>query len=148
MFPRQLEKNHETSPSPRDEARFPCLGSRAIPCSPLYTTSGLTSFRQLPRFRESPVLSLWEQKFQHRNSRKAPCTPYHLVKRADPQDSIEEVGQLSQAPQVEPSLRNRYVRGTLSLLTQVESIPRFPDSKEGWISLQSLECRLVFHFTR
>ena len=26
---------------------------------------------------------------------KAPCTPYRLEKRADSQDSIEEVGQLS-----------------------------------------------------
>ena len=53
-----------------------------------------------------------------------------------------------QAPQEEPSLTNRYVRGTLSLLPQVEWIPRFSDSKEGRISLQWLECRLVFHLTR
>ena len=26
---------------------------------------------------------------------KAPCTPYHLKKRADSQDSFEQVGQLS-----------------------------------------------------
>ena len=32
-----------------------------------------------------------------------------------------------QAPQEEPSLSNRYVRGTLSFLPQVEWIPRFPD---------------------
>ena len=29
-----------------------------IPCSPSYTTSGLTSFRQLTRFPETPVSSL------------------------------------------------------------------------------------------
>ena len=36
IYPRfllQLEKNHETSPSPRDEDRFPCNACRAIPCS-------------------------------------------------------------------------------------------------------------------
>ena len=53
-----------------------------------------------------------------------------------------------QAPQVEFSLSNRYVRGTLCFLSQVEWTVRGPDSKEGWISLQFLECRLVFHFTR
>ena len=33
IYPRflpQLEKTHETSPSPRDEARFPCIACRAI----------------------------------------------------------------------------------------------------------------------
>ena len=32
-FPPQLEKNHETSRSLRDEARFSCIACRAIPCS-------------------------------------------------------------------------------------------------------------------
>ena len=52
--------------------------------------------------------------------------PYHLEKKADSQDSIEQVGQLSTAPQEEPSLSNMYVRGTLILLPQVDWIPRFP----------------------
>ena len=52
--------------------------------------------------------------------------PYHLEKKADSEDCIEQVGQLSRAPQEEPSLSNRYVRGTLNLLTQGEWIPRFP----------------------
>ena len=38
-----------------------------------------------------------------------------------------------------------YLRGTLSLLPQVEWAPRCPDSKEGLISLQWLECSLIFH---
>ena len=38
-----------------------------------------------------------------------------------------------------------YVRGTLSLLPQVEWTLRCPDSKVGRISLQWLEWRLVFH---
>ena len=41
-----------------------------------------------------------------------------------------------------------YARGTLTLLPQVEWIPRCTDSKEGRISLQGLECRLVFHLTK
>ena len=43
------------------------------------------------------------------------------------------------------SLSNRYVRVTLCILSQVEWTARDPDSKEGWISLQWLEFRLVFH---
>ena len=46
------------------------------------------------------------------------------------------------------SLPSAIVRGTLSLLPQVEWIPRCPDSKEGQIFLQWLECRLLFHRTR
>ena len=52
------------------------------------------------------------------------------------------------APQVEFSLSNRYVRGTLCFLSQVEWTARDPDSKEGQISLQCLKFRLVFHLTR
>ena len=61
---------------------------------------------------------------------------------------LKRQANFPQAPQEEPSLSNRYVRGTLSLLPQVERIPRCPDWKEGWISLQWLEWRLVFHLTR
>ena len=32
-LPPQFKKNHETYPSARDEARFCCIASRAIPCS-------------------------------------------------------------------------------------------------------------------
>ena len=53
-----------------------------------------------------------------------------------------------QALQEEHSLSNQYVRGTMILLPHVQWIPRFPDSKECQISLQWLECRLVFHLTR
>ena len=58
-------------------------------------TVGLSYFRQLQRFPETPVSSLEEHQFQHRNSRKAPWIPYHFEKTADSQDSIEEVRQLS-----------------------------------------------------
>ena len=70
-----------------------------------------------------------------------------LLRRADSQDSIKEVGHIPKTPQEEPSLRNRYVRGTLNLLRHVQWIPRFPESKESRISLQWLECRLVFPLT-
>ena len=49
---------------------------------------------------------------------------------------------------VEFSLSNRYVRGTLCFLSQVEWTPRGRDSKEGLISLQWLKFNLVFHLTR
>ena len=65
-------------------------------------------------------------------------------RRADSQDSIKEVGHIPTTPQDEPSLSNRYVRGTLNLLRHVQWIPRFPESKESRISLQWLECTLVF----
>ena len=72
----------------------------------------------------------------------------HIVsRRPDSQDSIKEVGHIPTTPQEEPSLSNRYVRGTLNLLRHVQWIPRFTESKESRISLQWLECRLVFLIT-
>ena len=68
----------------------------------------------------------------------------HIIsRRADSQHSLKEVGHIPTSPQEEPSLRNRYVRGTLNLLRHMQWIPRFPESKESRISLQWLECRLV-----
>ena len=46
---------------------------------------------------------------------------------------------------MEFSISNRYVRGTLCFLSQVEWTGRDPDSKEGRISLQWLKFILVFH---
>ena len=72
----------------------------------------------------------------------------HIVsRRADSQDSIKEVGHIPTTLQEQPSLSNRYVRRTLNLLRHVQWIPRFPESKESRISLQWLECRLVFLLT-
>ena len=59
-------------------------------------------------------------------------------------ESIEVVGQLPQAPQEEFSLRNMYVKGTLCFLLQVKWTLRFPDSKKGRISLQSLNAGSSF----
>ena len=133
--------------STQDEVQINCIGSRAIPHSTSYRRSGLTSFRQLQRYPETPISSLEDLQFQHSNSRKAPCTPNHLERRVDFLASTEEVCHFRQAPQEEASLRNRYVRGTLNLLPQVEWTPRCPDSNEGRISLQWLECRIIFHLT-
>ena len=73
----------------------------------------------------------------------------HINSRREliPRILLKRFATSPQAPQEEPSLSNRYVRGTLNLLPHVQWIPRFPDSKESWISLQWLECRLVFHLT-
>ena len=46
---------------------------------------------------------------------------------------------------MEFSLSNKYVRGTLCFLSQVEWTARDPDSKEGRISVKWLKFRLVFH---
>ena len=72
----------------------------------------------------------------------------HIVSRtADSEDSIKEVGHIPTTPEEEPSFSNRYVRGTLNLLRHVQWNPRFPELKESRISLQWLECRLVFPLT-
>ena len=78
-----------------NEAYFPCIGFVAIPLSTSYTTSGLTSFREIQRFPETPISSLEEYQFQQSNWRKAHCTPYRLEMRADFMSSTEEVSQLS-----------------------------------------------------
>ena len=88
--------NSSVSPkSTRDEAHFPFIVSIAISCSISYRTSGLTSFRKLQRFPETPVSSLYEYKYQYNNSRNAPCTPYHPKMRDDFLSLIEEVSQRS-----------------------------------------------------
>ena len=71
----------------------------------------------------------------------------HPISSRDENDSLsstEDESQLPQAPQEEPSLRNRYVRGTLCYLPQVEWTPRCRDSKEGRVSLQWLNAGSYF----
>ena len=46
--------------STRDEAHLRFISSIGIPCSTSYRTSGLTSFRKLQRFPQTPVSSLYE----------------------------------------------------------------------------------------
>ena len=122
--------------STQDEARFPCIGSRAIVNSPSNMPSGLTSFRQQQKFPKNPVKCPEKHEIQHSNSRKAPCTPKSLGKIADYQTSTKQECYLSTSTSEEASLSYMYVRETLSLLPIVQWTPRCPDSKGGWISLQ------------
>ena len=55
----------------------------------------MSSFKQLQSFPETPVSSLEEQQFQHRNLRKVLCRPNRLKKRTDSLPLTEEVCQLS-----------------------------------------------------
>ena len=73
----------------------------------------------------------------------------HIILRREliPRILLKREATFPQAPQEEPFLSNRHVRGTLNLLPHVQWITRFSDSKESRISLQWLECRLVFHLT-
>ena len=75
---------------------------------------------------------------------------HHTVSRREliPRILLKRQATFQQAPQEQPSLSNRYVRGTLNLLPHVQWIPRCPDLKGSQISWQWLECRLVFHLTR
>ena len=73
----------------------------------------------------------------------------NITSRRDliPRILLKRFATFPQASQEEPSLTNWYMRGTLNLLPHMQGILRFPDSKESQISLQFLECRLVFHLT-
>ena len=117
-----------------------------MPHSRSYRTIGLASFGQLRDSLRHP-----SQIYRNTNfslGTRGKLHALHIVsRRADSQDSIKEVGHIPTTPQEEPSLSNRYVRGTLNLLLHVRWIPRFPESKESRISLQLLECRLVFFLT-
>ena len=74
----------------------------------------------------------------------------HIVPRRDmiPCLWLKIWANFPPAPQVEFSLSNRYVRGTLCFLSQVEWTARDPHSKVGRISLQCLNFRPVFPLTR
>ena len=142
-----MRKSSKFPKSTQDEDQFPCTGSRGILHSLSNTTSGLSSFRQLQRFPENTTPGLEEHQVQHSNSRKAPGTPNHLEMRV-PWVGLKGYAHFPQAPQEEASLSNRYVRATLNLLRQVEWTPKCRALKEGWISLQWLESRLVFHLIK
>ena len=94
MSPQEYEIPRDSPNQLKIKPYFPALAPEQYPI-PHHTTSGLTSFRQLPKFPETHVFSLKEHQFQHRNSRKSLFNPYHLKKKADSKDSIEQVGQLS-----------------------------------------------------
>ena len=106
---------------------IPQIGPRTIPSSPSYTTSGLTSFRQLPKFLRHTPSGYGNNNFSTvtRGKLHAP----HIVSRREliPRLLLNSKATFKQALQEEPSLSTRYVRGTLRFLPQVEWIPRFPD---------------------
>ena len=61
----------------------------------------------------------------------------HIISRSEliPRILLKRLATYPQAPKQEPSLSNRYVRGTLNLLPHGQWITRFPDSKKSWNSL-------------
>ena len=59
--------------STRDESRFPCMCSRAIPNSPSNMRSGLTSFKQQQSIPENTVQSPEEHQVQQSNSLRQNC---------------------------------------------------------------------------
>ena len=71
----------------------------------------------------------------------------HIISRKEliPRILFKRLATFPQAPQEEPPLSNRYMRGTLNFLPHVQWIRKLPDTKESRNSLQWLECRLVFH---
>ena len=73
----------------------------------------------------------------------------HIISRTAliPRILLMRYSTFPQAIQEEPSLSNQYVRVTLNLLPYVQWTLKFPDSKGSRISLQWLECRLVFNLT-
>ena len=110
-----------------DLAQIPCIGSRTIPCSPSYTTSGLLPLGNYQN-------SLRDTSSVYRNTNFSTGTrgkihAPHIVSKREliPRILLNSKANFKQAPQEEPSFSNRYVRGTLSFLPQVERIPRFPD---------------------
>ena len=78
-----------------DWSQFPCIGSIAISYSTSYTPSGLTSFRKIQRFPETPISSLEEYQFKWRNWSKSTFNPYHLEMIADTLSLTEKISQLS-----------------------------------------------------
>ena len=99
------------------------------PSCPSYTKSGFTSLRQL---RDS--LRKASQVYRNTNFSteiRGKLNSPHNVSRREliPRILLNSKANFPQAPQEEPSLSNKYVRGTPSLLPQVEWIPRFPDLK-------------------
>ena len=74
--------------------------------------------------------------------------PCHLAMRDDYSSLTEEISQVSTStssrffPQKYVCERDPVFSG----LSEMD--PGRPDSKKGWISLQSLKCKLIFQITR
>ena len=129
MSPQECEVSQCYQNQLQIKPNSPVLAQEVFPVPYHTRQSGLTSFRQLAKFPETHVFSLQEHQFQQWNSSKAPCTPIVSRRELIPRILLNSKTNFKQAPQEEPSLSNKYVRGTLILLHQVEWIPRFPDQK-------------------
>ena len=132
----------------QDEAHFAFIGSIAIPFSTEYSTRGLTSLRKLQRFSETPASSLYEYSFQHNSANKVPCTTYRLKMRADSLSLSEEVSQVSTSTSCGVFHQQKLGERDCVLSISSGMYREMPDSKEGRISLQWLQFRLLFHVTR
>ena len=61
VYPRflpQLEKIHDSSPSARDEAQFPCIACSAIPCSQYNTKGALICLMEVQRVPKNNLTCL------------------------------------------------------------------------------------------
>ena len=65
----QLEETYKNPPSVQDDAQFPCIASRAIPCYTSNKKGDLTSFMELQRVPKNTVTSL-EGTWGHRSKTK------------------------------------------------------------------------------
>ena len=63
----------------QDDTQFPCIASKAIPCSTSYTKGGLTSFMELQRFPRNTVTSLEEPR-GHRHNPKELHVPQIILR--------------------------------------------------------------------
>ena len=99
---------------------------------------------ELQGFRKNTLTSL-EGPWGHHNNKKELHVPqmnstWELI----PWLRLKRNANFPQAPQEEDSLSYTCVSGTRSLLPQGERTPRCADSKDGRITQQELECRLIF----
>ena len=128
----------------QDETHFHSIGSVAIPRSTSYKTGGLTSFRKIQRFPETPISSLEELNFSKATGGKFRAP--HIIWRWEliPCLQLKRLANFPQATQEEFSLRNMHVGSTLCFLLQVKWTPSCTESKEGRIYLQRLNAGSSF----
>ena len=102
---------------------------------------------ELQSFHKKILTSL-EGPWRHRNNKKELHVPQmNSTWEMTPWLWLKRNANFPQAPQAEDSLSYRYVSGTQSLLLNGEWTMRCTDSKEGQITVQWLECSLVFLLT-
>ena len=133
----QLEKNHEILPSKRDEARFPCRDSRAIPPSSLQLEGRLDSRYATPLVPRD----------NYHNSRGTLSFPWQFEKSLVFPTSSREEGLFPFFDSRGSQTFHRTSRGghltycnwrvTLSFLPQVEKTPRSTSARDQTLFLCS-----------